>query len=233
MNNNDENTFGLQESDKVRMSILKLVKKKLPDGIRICDIIHKQYEELYIFEKDTVQLETKIYFNGKGFISRIIYDPRTEEQVKLSNFIKESLSIEGEYLNASNSENDFSQLDQISPDITDVITRLANALKSSSIETSLIRLEDYSFTLSFQSQDKGSVLYRCFFNKNRMLTSLNAQNKFKHPEICSLIEEAFTAIQEQEDSSAYTENRNTSGQSPSTMKYEGYEVINDDDVTPF
>lgn len=68
--NNIDNTFNIQ--DKLLLSIFEKVTEKIEShNIKIIDIQHKQYQEIYTFESNNERARLGIFYNNKNMITTI------------------------------------------------------------------------------------------------------------------------------------------------------------------
>jgi hypothetical protein len=70
--NNKQELFGISSEDIFLLTLLSKVKELTePKKIKIVDIQHYEYHEVYSFKYNNNQAEIKIYYNGKNIISHI------------------------------------------------------------------------------------------------------------------------------------------------------------------
>ncbi|ENI4126656.1 AAA family ATPase [Vibrio fluvialis] len=68
----DESTFGIPERETFLLQLLESVRNAIRDsGVAISDIDHKQYQEVYTFNRGNESDRISIWYNAKGKISQV------------------------------------------------------------------------------------------------------------------------------------------------------------------
>jgi len=79
MENIQDHTFGILQSDTLLLTVLSVVQKLLSGcGIHIEDIKHNQYQEAYFFQRGSERARMNIAYNAKGKIASICAPLRSD-----------------------------------------------------------------------------------------------------------------------------------------------------------
>lgn len=232
----DFTKFGISKDDYIQLGIFHFIDGLISPPIEIVDIVHKPYTEIYTFKKEEIFADVNITFNGKGKITQISNTTKTG-MTELGCLIKEILSpLKGKQFSSKDEELSPEKLKELSYLFYDFYNNLRALLSKEGINSSLTRIEDYCFTLSFSTPLNESCDFRMYFNGKYEITKASAVNESAHKELCSKIKEAMKTIQE--ESSAPQENSSSSNnliQNIPTSPFSKMEDVEfvDDDEPPF
>ena len=163
-----ENSFDIQ--DKFLLAIFEEVNNKIElQNIKIVDIIHNQYQEVYIFEANNEK--TKIYFsyNAKNIITKIA----STETSTLSSLLKIILEPLMNHLLIIETENNFSFSE---PFLEDFYFQMKEKLNNLGIEVSNIEHNQWMERYTFK-RDNEIAIIDFFYNKKGQFKSPAANNK--------------------------------------------------------
>lgn len=192
----DFNKFGISQEDSVQLGIFRFIAGLITPPIEIVDIAHKPYTEIYTFKDDGVYADINITFNGKGKISQISNNTKTGIS-ELGIRIKEILSpLKGKQFSSKKEEVSPQKLKEISFLFYDFFISLKNILSKKGIESTLTRIEDYCFTISFSNQSNVTCVFRMYFNSKQEITKATAVNENDNKGLCSIIRNAMQAIKD-------------------------------------
>ncbi len=181
-----EEQFDFEHTDflKIRQGIFKAVKELIGNTFQIVNIRHIQYQESYSFRKDDDFADIKIFFKAKGQISDV-KDATNPVNSLGEQLLKVLQPLKGGRIDADNSL-DINELDKLSSKFTAFVKKIKDNLKQHNINTELIEIDDYKFTLSF-SKNLRNCVYIFHFNKYLQDLKVEVRDKLKEQDLKSII----------------------------------------------
>ena len=181
-----EEQFDFEHTDflKIRQGIFKAVKELLVNTFEIVYILLIQYQVSYSFWKDYDFADIKIFFKAKGQISDV-KDATNPVNSLGEQLLKVLQPLKGGRIDADNSL-DINELDKLSSKFTAFVKKIKDNLKQHNINTELIEIDDYKFTLSF-SKNLRNCVYIFHFNKYLQDLKVEVRDKLKEQDLKSII----------------------------------------------
>lgn len=163
-----ENSFNIE--DDFLLEIFKEVNYKIKaQNIKIIDIVHNQYQEVYTFESNNEKAKINLFYNGNSIITNIT----SRETNTLSSLLKIILEPLKNHLLVVKTENHFNFLE---PFLEDFYTEIKEKLNNLGIEISNIEhkqwMERYIFT-----RNNEIAIIDFSYNGKRQITSINPNSK--------------------------------------------------------
>lgn len=180
-------TFGITEDFPFLLNLFRRICETIEPDVSIRDVIHHNYQETYVFEKNRELIKITFFYNGKEELTKIQPNGLTPNTASLTKSLKKLIGLSGKENLPRESSTSFG-----SDFLDDFDSKLRETAQSLGIEIRNCRQLPYALRYTFVNGNETAV-FDFFYNSKESFTKVRPV-KIPSTDMNTILEELISQL---------------------------------------